>query len=421
MSIHIVETQKDKGTFLKDWNTYESIVVPIWSDLNRHPNNNKLSFLFVRNNDTDFIIPFDHVDCIPIEIDLEKSETSKWIWNRKGFLQTGLNIQNTHDIQSHLYFNENQAIEFDPSDLDIIKHYYRHEVRDNMGKILPIMKWVEYLKPFVDKIESEHESTWADEVMLPILSEIENIGVRVDIDRFCERWPNSVKHLDNDIVYTEYNPYIITSRPSNRHGGINYGALNKQDGTREIIIPRKNHIFLQFDYDAYHPRIIGKLINYDLPETSVHQWLAEQYGCSYEDSKKRTFQILYGGVNDEDREIPFFEEVDKFITKLGLEAEENGYIQTPKGRKIYLDWIESPTLQKVFNYLLQATETEFNMSVLSRLKSKGYTLPLLYVYDSFLFEYGVEEGTERAKGLKKELEHFGFPVKATWGTDYSKV
>lgn len=421
MSIHIIETKSELREFLEVWNANPSIIVPIWSDLEKHPNNNKISFLFIRISGHDFILPYNHVDCISISPVLSESKEEKWIWNRKGFLQSGIDIQNTHDIQSHLYFNENKIVKFDPSEMSIVKHYYRHDVREGLGKVLPIMKWVEYLKTFVDKIESNFEDTWVDEVMIPVLSELENVGVRVDIDRFSNKWPNSIKHLDDDIVYTEYNPYIITSRPSNRHGGINYGALNKQDGTREIIIPRKNHIFLQFDYDAYHPRIIGKLIDFDLPKTSAHQWLAEQYGCSYEESKKRTFQILYGGVTEEDKEIPFFEEVDKFITKLGLEVEQNGYIETPKGRKIYLEWIEDPTLQKVFNYLLQATETEFNMSVLSRLKSKGYTLPLLYTYDSFLFEYGVEEGTERAKELKQELEYFGFPVKATWGMDYSKV
>lgn len=421
MNTTIVDTSKDISIFLEQWNTYESIVVPIWKDLEKHPMNNSLSFLFVRINDNDFVVPFDHVDCLSVDLELGQSDCKKWVWNRKGLLQSDIYIKNTHDIQSHLYFNENKLITDDLSELDIHKHYYRHDVRYNLGKIIPIMKWVEYLKSFTDRIQSDFQSSWVDETMIPILSDIEKLGIRVDVERFKDRWPNSIKHLDNDIVYTEYNPYIITSRPSNRHGGINYGALNKEDGTREILIPRDNHIFLQFDYDAYHPRIIGKMIKYDLPKTSVHQWLAEQYGCSYEESKKRTFQILYGGVTEQDKEIPFFQKVDEFIQKLGLSAEQDGYIQTPKGRKIYLDWIEQPTLQKVFNYFLQATETEFNMSVLSRLASKGYTLPLLYQYDSFLFEYGVEEGTDRAKGLKEELEHFGFPVKASWGTNYSKV
>ena len=75
------------------------------------------------------------------------------------------------------------------------------------------------------------------------------------------------------MVYTEYNPYTITSRPSNRHGGVNFSALNKKDGSRESFIPPDGSLFLQFDYDNYHVRLIGKLIKYKLPDTSVHQWL----------------------------------------------------------------------------------------------------------------------------------------------------
>ena len=42
----------------------------------------------------------------------------------------------------------------------------------------------------------------------------------------------------------------------------------------------------------YHVRLIGKMIGYDLPDTSVHQWLTDQYGVDYDESKGRTFRIL---------------------------------------------------------------------------------------------------------------------------------
>jgi hypothetical protein len=90
-------------------------------------------------------------------------------------------------------------------------------------------------------------------------------------------------------------------------------------------------------------------------------------------------------------------------------------------RNIPLSSIEDPNPQKVFNYLLQATETEFNIEVMKRLADKGLKLPILYTYDSFLFEYGVDEDTSRAKEIKETLESLGFPVKADWGSDYSKV
>jgi len=293
-------------------------------------------------------------------------------------------------------------------------------MRDGLGKSIPIMKWGEVLRSITNDWKLKSKDSWIDDTMIPILSQTEQSGIRVDTKKFIDRWPQSLKNLQGDIIYTEYNPYTLTSRPSNRHGGINFGALNKSDGTREVFIPQEGKMFLQFDYDAYHVRIIGKLIGYPLPKTSVHQWLADEYGCSYEDSKGRTFRILYGGVSEEDRKIPFFDKVDGFIGQLYTNSIQRGYLQTPKGRKIPLEWIEGPTSQKYFNYLLQATETEFNIEVMKKLKDSGLPLPLLYTYDSFLFEFDASE-VDVIKGVKSVLESFGFPIKASWGSDYSKV
>ena len=162
------------------------------------------------------------------------------------------------------------------------------------------------------------------------------------------------------------------------------------------------------------------MVKYDLPSTSAHQWLADQYGCSYDDSKGRTFKILYGGVSDEDRKIPFFDKVDKFISKVQQESIERGYLKTPKGRRIPLGWIEQPTAQKYFNYLLQATETEFNIEVLNKLKDSGLPLPILYTYDSFLFEVDDSE-VDTIKQIQDVIESFGFPTKMNIGKNYSEV
>ena len=416
----IVETNKEKDQFLEYWNNEQSTIIPIWEDLERHPMNNRLSFLYVRFSNLDFILPFNHNDCEPLTIDLTRSEQPKWIWNKKGFLQTDIRIQNLKDIQTALFFEQNKIYPLGDK-LEVLTNFYtRLGIRDNLGKSIPIMKWGEVLRGIVDEWNLNDTIKWVDETMIPILSDIERKGIQVDREKFFDRWPDNRKSLWFSHTFTEYNPYTITSRPSNRHLGINYGALNKKDGSRDVFIPKKGKLFLQFDYDAYHVRIIGKLIKYKLPDTSVHQWLADQYGCDYDESKGRTFRILYGGVSDEDRKIPFFDKVDKFIRKMQEEAVRNGYLQTPKGRKIPLGWIEKPNSQKFFNYILQATETEFNIEVLSKLKKLQLPLPILYTYDSFLFEFDDSE-VETIKLVKSVLESYGFPVKADWGSDYGKV
>ena len=425
----IVETDREKELFLSYWNKEESIVIPIWEDLERHPMNNSLSFLYVRFKDDetdfgdkpiDYILPFNHNDCEKLQIDLSQSKKPKWIWNKKGFLQTGVQIQHLKDVQTSLFFDQNKLYDFN-SKLEVLTNFYtRLGIRDDLGKSLPIMRFGDVLRDITNDWKLYDTIPWIDDTMIPILSETEQSGLEVDTEKFIDRWPDASKHLLNSKVYTEYNPYTMTSRPSNRHGGVNYSALNKKDGSREIFVPQEGKMFLQMDYDAYHVRLIGKLIKYQLPTTSVHQWLADQYGCSYDESKGRTFRILYGGVSDEDRKIPFFQKVDEFIQKLQISSIERGYLTTPKGRKIPLGWIEQPTAQKYFNYLLQATETEFNIEVMKKLKEGRLPLPLLYTYDSFLFQFDSSE-VDVIKEVKSVLESFGFPIKASWGMDYSKV
>ena len=417
----IVESKDEKEQFLDYWSNEPSIVIPVWEDLERHPMTCDVSFLYVAFKNIHFVVSFKHNDCTSIEVDLSKSTQPKWVWNKKALLQTNLGIQNQMDIQSSMFFNDGRLYPFNDKLEGLTNFYSRLGIRDSLGKSIPIMKFIEVLGDVVDDFQDlRHNNPFIENTMIPILSDIERFGLGVDREKFFDRWPSNQKSLWFSRAFTEYNPYTITSRPSNRHLGINYGALNKKDGTRDCFIPKEGKLFLQFDYDAYHVRIIGKLLKHKLPDTSVHQWLADQYGCSYDESKGRTFRILYGGPNDDDRKIPFFDKVDEFIHKLQEESIQRGYLQTPKGRKIPLGRIEQPTAQKYFNYLLQATETEYNIEAMNRLKERGLPLPILYTYDSFLFEFDESE-IDTIKDVKTTLESFGFPVKASWGSNYSEV
>ena len=420
----VVESNKEIEHFMQMWENNPSIVVPIWCDLEKHPMNNELAFLFIRVVNTNFILIYNHIDGKSHHLDLSTSTQPKWVWNKKGLLQTDTNIQNIFDISNYTFFSENRLLDFKPEEQPFISHYLRMGIRENLGKIAPLMKWSEYLKSFVDKFNLPTPSkSWIGDTMIPLLSEIERYGVRVDGKKFIDRYPQSTKHLKGDTLYTEYNPYTITSRPSNRFGGINFSALNKKDGTREVFIPKENHIFLQMDYDAYHPRIIGKLVKYDLPDTSVHQWLADQYEVEYGEGKGITFQLLYGGIPEEFDSIPYYKKVREYIEVLWEESSKKGYLST-HNRNIPLSSIEGVNPQKLFNYLLQATETELNMGIMEKvlefIKQTNIELTL-YTYDSFLFSYPSDTPKEHALKLKEIVESFGFPINADWGTDYSKI
>jgi len=433
--MQIIETKEDIKTFMFYWNSETSLIIPIWCDMEKHPMNNEISFLYVRfrNEEVDqgvrvmdFILPFNHNDCEKLEIDLSTSTQSKKVYNKKGLLQTELGIQNTYDFQLEYFQKTNTLPNFETISEVLTNFYNRLGLSNDLGKSIPIMKWVELLRGFtnqyVDTQYIECIDSWVDGVEIPTLSRVERMGLRVVKKKFIDKWPSAEKQLKGDIVYTEYNPYTITSRPSNRHGGVNYGALNKNDGTREMIIPRDGKMFLQLDYDAYHVRIIAKMIGFDIPHKSGHQWLADKYGCSYKESKGRTFQIVYGGVSIIDRRIPFFAQVDDYIQSMYKEAVRVGYVETPIGkRKISLEHIEDINAQKVFNYLLQATETELNIEIIGKLFEAGIESMCLYSYDAFVFELDSTEWITEIPKIKEIIESKGFPVKGSYGTDYSKL
>lgn len=420
----IIEAKTEVSDFLDRWNNEPSIVIPVWVDLDKHPLNNTLSFLYIRISNFDYIINFNHIDAGCLEIDLKNSEQPKWCLDKKSLLQSNLGIKNTFDIGSYYFFYKNEKPKYNPTDEAFIQHYIRMGVSADLGKFTPLVKWAQFIKFFLDNLYLPITvSNWVDTTYLPVLSRIENFGIRIDPTVFSKRFPNYQKHIKGDVVYTQYNPYTITSRPSNRFAGINFSALNKSDGTREAFLPKDGHIFLQMDYDAYHPRIISKLINYTLPQTSVHRWFAEQYGTDYDEGKLITFKLLYGEIPDDFTQMPYYKGVKQFINELWEKSLKSGYIQT-KHRRIILDFIENKNPQKVFNYLLQSLETEINIekinNVLSFIENTGIELTL-YTYDSFLFSYPANLDASYAKQLKEIIEKGGFPIKAKWGMTLNKL
>lgn len=419
----IVESTHELEGFLQQWEALPSYVIPIWVDLEKHPMNNSLAFLFISFDSGDYIIPFNHTDCICItEVDLSNSTTPKVVWNKKGLLQTNLHIKNMQDLQTKLFFGNNVAYPLDDK-LDVLRGFYnRNGVRDDLGKIIPIMKFIEVLAEVSREIKNLPKrdiigKNWIDTEVIPTLAEVEKMGLRIHTEKYFDRWDAlyHTKHLVGDIIYTEYNPYTITSRPSNRHGGINFAALNKDDGTRDVFIPREGNVFLQLDYDAYHVRIMAEFIDFHIPEISGHSWLAKQYGIGYAESKGRTFRNIYGGVID--KHIPFFNEIDKFIQLFWDNTQKTGLIQTTK-RRIPLEYVDEPNPQKVFNYLLQSMETEINIGILKKLIDAGFT-PVLYSYDSFLFD--IPPNKELMREIKNITDSKGFPSKISIGRNYGEL
>jgi DNA polymerase I-like protein with 3'-5' exonuclease and polymerase domains len=183
---------------------------------------------------------------------------------------------------------------------------------------------------------------------------------------------------------------------------------------------------IQFDYESYHIRLIAKLIGYDFPKgVTAHQHLADLYGTDYETAKKITFTYLYGGLDDNARQIPFFKKVEEYIRGVYQKFVISGRLTTPLyKREIHFSKIEGATEQKVFNYMLQALETEVNYmkidKVLDWISDKKSKM-ILYTYDAFVFDVHPNEREEILSVIKSMMEEGGFPVKIEEGINYDNL
>ena len=237
------------------------------------------------------------------------------------------------------------------------------------------------------------------------------------------------KHIDKDNkIYTEYNPYTATGRPSSRFGGINFAALNKKDESRKCFKSRfnKDGFLIEYDYDAYHLRLIANIIGYNLPNGSVHEYLGKQYGVDYEESKAMSFKLLYGGIDkDIAKSIPFFGKVQHFIDEKWSEFNKNNYVKTNiYSRRIHKDNIIDVTKNKLFNYIIQAHETETNIKTIIDLKYyllNRKTKLVLYGYDSFLFDIHKDDRVQVFRELRNILERNGHLTKIKAGKNYGEM
>jgi hypothetical protein len=210
-----------------------------------------------------------------------------------------------------------------------------------------------------------------------------------------------------------------TRRPSNSFNGINFAALNKENGARRSFI--SSHGFVELDISAYHPNLAARLVAMDFDGQDVHQTFADLYGVSYKEAKELTFKQLYGGVFKEYAHLEFFQKVSKFIEEKWREFQEQGKVEVPiSGYFFYKDKLENMNPQKLFNYMLQNVESAVNTYILMDIHKllRGHkTKIVLYTYDSFLFEVGEGENDIEIE-INKIFKKYKLQTKTSYGDTY---
>jgi len=313
--------------------------------------------------------------------------------------------------------------------------YHKYSYLPFCNSLVPISKHYETEEEIFSEIREKlpiEVNEFYNDTFPKVFKLIEEQGLRIHTDYFNKYFKYNEKEwfIHGETVHTKYNLYNLTTRPTNSFNGVNFAALNKNDGSRTAFIP-KNDLFFEFDYDAYHVRILANLIRFPLDRKSVHNQLGKMYfnkeeltDEEYAKSKELTFKQLYGGVFKEYREIPFFKAMNEYVEKLWELFNATEELELVGGKILKKEQIQNPTPNKILNYIIQSAETYNNVisvkKVIEYLENKQSKV-ILYTYDSFLIDYSSADGKEVLKEIKKLLENDKYVVKVAYGNNYNSL
>ena len=383
-----------------------------------HPVENQICAVYIRplNSTKGYLLPITHSEAFNISIDNVERVLNKfervYVRDKKEFLHYFV-LKSLFDItlNSPPYIQEyTQTHTF---------FYQKYPDKKDINRIIPIVKHYEYcektfedLKPRINEPINEFYNNRATVVF----NAIERSGLRVDTEEFESRF----HLLNSEYVHTQFNFKTLTTRPSNRFGGVNYAAINKENGDRKCFIPDNDYLF-ELDISAYHPTLLANLVDYDFGGGDIHKAFAEMYGVDYKKSKELTFKQLYGGVFDQYKDLEFFKKVQAYTDDLWDTFQYGGSIECPISKHVYTkDNLEDMKPQKLLNYVLQNLETATNVCILwemlKLLRGKNTKL-VLYTYDSFLLDLDEDE-KEVIKEILKIFKNKKLQVKHSYGKTY---
>jgi hypothetical protein len=438
---YIVETKEQLQRLHPQEECYIN-VIPLSN--NYHPILSEVSLIYYKVKDQKGIIfPISHSEGFSLDIQVVKNFILKhktiYVLDKKQTAHLlGEEFLGEHVLDINLLSLSTSQSPPYIQDLDTSLHihfYQKYGDLKNVNSLIPISKHYETQEKIYQKIVGfislKRYNSYYNHDYIKVFYGIEKQGIALDLAVFDMNFkPKNAKfNIKDGIIYTQYNLYNFTSRPTNSFNSINFAALPKHGEARSAIVPQNDMLF-EFDYEAYHPRILAKFIDYEFDKSSVHESLGKMYFKTdtlteeqYQQSKELTFKQLYGGVFQQYKDIPFFQKVAEYTDEIWETYETKGRLELVGGRKLFD--IENPTPQKLLNYKLQSGETFFNVRSIIKLQEYLATKKssiILYTYDSVLIDYSREDGKETLIEIKSLLEStFGFKVKAKYGTNYNNL
>jgi hypothetical protein len=401
---------------------------------NYHPALQQISLIYVRwiKGHKGYILCVNHSESLSLSITDILAKLSKvdnlYVLDKKAVLHhfptLSPQLIDVQLINSYLHLQDINVEQYESKvETDFKRKYYT----EAPSTLIPIAKHYEKYENVYDHIEQTINKTsnnlehcgFLNHYIVPLFYNIEKQGIKLSKEPFIEYFkdlPNPKFSVSKGKIYTQYNLYTLTGRPSNAFNGINFAALNKTNGERAAFIP-ENDKLVEIDFKAYHPTIIAKLAGYEFTGNIYDQLANEFPGSTPETIKELVFQQLYGGVRKDFQDKPFFKQVNDYTNQLWSNNE--GAIGAQFGKRFTKEMIENPTPQKLLNYIVQNTETIFNVvqfsAVMNLLKDKK-TKIILYTYDSILLDY---DSSENLLDSITSLLKFNYSTKS--GQNYAEI
>jgi len=412
----------------------EAFIQVIQANDRFHPKLSRPSLVYYHNSKKGYMFVISHSEGFSLDIKLVESflkKHSKIYLLDKKLHSYFLDLPNAIDVQ-FIYIDKHN--EYNPFDCETPVHrdfYIKWGNMPILNEIIPIAKHYErcqcvynLVKDYFD-LESNVE---LQNTFVEAYKKVEEVGIKVDLSCFSKKFELKQKEcsLSGNTIYTSYNTYNLTGRPTNSFNGVNFLAIPKEQDFRECFVAG-NDFLVEFDFDAYHLRLISRLIGFEPPKESFHTYLGRLYFGTqdltpeqYKESKAITFKQLYGGIEEAYKEIPFFASLTEYIEKQWKLYKDQKAVTLPTGR--ILRSMQGMNKLKLFNYIVQNLETKENIekiTAINKLLSDKKTKLILITYDSFLFDFAQEDGKSLLKEIKSCLESGGLLVKHKWGENYA--
>ena len=420
---YIVETDEQLNELFKMG--YDKVFIePIYYNDNVHSALNRISLLYIKplNGNKGYIVCLHHNESLSLNKTVINSLLASfkeiYVRDRKSFIYH-FPLKNTIDIS----FNTPEYAEPSTSTHDFF--YQKHDDKLNINTVIPLVKHYEKCEIIFNKIKDncvKLDNTKFYNKLINVFFAIERNGIKLNEKIFNKYYelPNDKFSIQDNTIYTHYNLYTTTGRPSNSFNGINFAALAKDNGCRASFIP-ENDYFIEIDISAYHPTLAAQLIDYDFGDETPYQYFAREAGIDINEAKILMFKQLYGGVYKEYQYIEFLQSIQEYVKSLWDTYVSNGFIKCPISGHIFKD-LKDINPQKLFNYTLQNLETSNNViilwDVIKLLKGKS-TKIVLYTYDSILIDYC--EDDDILEEIQQAFTKYNLRTKTTKGHNYGNM